>query len=444
MADITMNIKDTRRIAILDKVKEKTLTQAQAAEALNITARQVRRLLRRYRDNGASGVIHKLRGLPGNHQASTDLLDQALMTIREKYSDFSVTLAHEKLVEHHAFTYSRETLRQAMLEVGMWQVKRKPKVVIHELRERRKQEGELIQIDGSPHDWFEGRAEYCSLLVFIDDATGRLKYLQFVAHETTEGYFAGIKHYVENNGKPKSLYSDRHGIFRVNTNKKGTASVSDETGLTQFGRAMNELGIELIFANSPQAKGRVERVNQTLQDRLPKEMRLAGINSWDEGNKFLLQYMEEFNQRFAVSPAIPESAHTPLTAEEKLENILVQKFTRLVSKTLTLSFGNKLYQIVANPGLNARVLSGQRVEILVDSKEEVTIVYRSEYLNYKVLLTHKTAQVIDSKRLNDKVDSLTQKLPPKSKAHTPAANHPWRSFSINKANSYQKPLLITS
>lgn len=440
MADITMNIKDTRRIAILDKVKEKTVTQAQAAETLAITTRQVRRLLKRYKDHGASGVIHKLRGFPGNHQADERLLDQALETIRIKYPDFSVTLAHEKLVELHGFTYSRETLRQAMLEVGMWKVKRKPKVVIHQLRERRKQEGELIQIDGSPHDWFEGRAPYCNLLVFIDDATGKLKYLQFVAHETTEEYFAGVKHYVENNGKPRSLYSDRHSIFRVNSRKKGTASVEDEIGSTQFARAMDELGIELIFANSPQAKGRVERVNQTLQDRLPKEMRLAGINSWAEGNQFLLQYMEKFNKRFAVAPAVFESAHVPLTTQENLEEILVQKFTRLISKNLTISFQNKLYQIMLNPGLNARVLQGQALQVSVDHKGEVTMVYKGEQLPYKIIVIHRTAHTVDSKLLNDKVDSITQKLPPRSKAHTPAANHPWRNGPLN---NYQKSLLIT-
>jgi len=440
MADITMNIKDTRRIAILDRINERTMTQTQAAEALAITARQVRRLLKRYKACGARGVIHKLRGLPANNLADSRLLDSALETIRLKYPDFSVTLAHEKLMELHGFTYSRETLRQAMLDVGMWKVKRKPNIVIHQLRERRQQEGELVQIDGSPHDWFEGRAPYCNLLVFIDDATGKLKYLQFVAHETTEGYFAGIKYCLETYGKPKSLYSDRHSIFRVNTTKRGTASVADETGLTQFGRAMDELDIELIFANSPQAKGRVERVNHTLQDRLPKEMRLAGISSWTEGNQFLLQYMEKFNQKFSVSPVIPESAYTPLNMEEKLEEILVQKFTRLLSKTLTISFQNKLYQISLNPGLNAHVLQGQALQVLLDHKGEVTIVYKGEILSYKVLVVRHTAQIVDSKLLNDKVDNIVQKLPPKSKAHTPAMNHPWRSIS---ANNYQKQLLIT-
>lgn len=441
MADITMNIKDTRRIAILDRVKQKTMTQAQAAEALAITTRQIRRLLKRYHDGGVLGVIHKLRGLPGNNQVNSKLLDSALDTIRLRYPDFSVTLAHEKLVERHGFNYSRETLRQAMLEVGMWKVKRKPKLITHQLRERRQQEGELIQIDGSPHDWFEGRVEYCSLLVFIDDATGKLKYLQFVPHETTDGYLAGVKHYIETNGKPRSFYSDRHSIFRVNSRKRGTADVEDEIGSTQFARAMDELDIELIFANSPQAKGRVERVNQTLQDRLPKEMRLAGINSWAEGNLFLQHYINEFNERFAVPPAISESAHTPLTPEENLDEILVQKFTRLISKTLTLSFGNKLYQILVGSDLNARVLQGQRVQIMRDNMGKVMIVYKGKCLNYQVLTVHQTAQVIDSKLLNDKVNHILQKIPPKnSKAHTPAANHPWRNFPI----SHQEPLLITS
>lgn len=439
MVDITMNIKDTRRIAILDRVKEKTMTQAQAAEALAITARQVRRLLKRYKDLGALGVIHKLRGTVSNNQANIKVLDSALETIRLKYPDFSVTLAHEKLVKHHGFTYSRETLRQAMLEVGMWKVKRKSKVIVHELRERRRQEGELVQIDGSPHDWFEGRAEYCTLLVFIDDATGRLMYLQFVPHETTDGYLAGMKDYIQVNGKPQSLYSDRHSIFRINSRKRGTAGVEDEIGSTQFARAMRELHIELIFANSPQAKGRVERVNQTLQDRLPKEMRLAGVNSWVEGNKFLLEYMDEFNQKFAVPPVIAESAHVPLRPEEKLEEILVQKFTRLLSKTLTISFQNKLYQMILNPGLSARVLQGQRVQILVDNTGGVKIIYKSETLNYRVLVVHHTAQIVDSKLLNDKVDGIVQKLPPRSSVYTPAADHPWRSFSLN----HQKPLLIT-
>jgi len=438
MADITMNIKDTRRIATLDRIKEKTMTQAQAAGVLAITTRQVRRLLKRYQDGGASGVVHKLRGLPGNHQADTKLLDQALDTIRKKYSDFSVTLAHEKLVKHHSFTYSRETLRVAMMEVGLWQVKRKPKTTVHPIRDRRVCEGELVQIDGSPYDWFEGRAEYCTLLVFIDDATGKLKYLQFMLHETTVGYLAGVKRYVETNGKPQSLYSDRHSIFRVNSRKRGSAEVTDETGVTQFDRAMHELGIELIFANTPQAKGRVERVNQTLQGRLPKEMRLLKINSLEEGNRYLPTYMEEFNKQFGVVATSSRNAHRPLEVQEKLEEILVQKHVRVISKSLTVSCGNKLFQITPRQGSDGRVLWHQRVEIRHDSNDRISICYQGRTLDYTVVKVHQTGHVVDSKRLNDIVDKLKDK--PLRRYASPTPNNPWRNFTFGQ----NRPLLITS
>lgn len=438
MADITMNIKDTRRIAILDRVEEKTMTQAQAAEVLAITDRQVRRLLKRYQDHGASGVIHKLRGLPGNHQADTRLLDEALDIVRQQYPDFSVTLAHEKLVKLHRFTYSRETLRSAMMEVGLWHVKRKPKTIAHPIRDRRECEGELVQIDGSPHDWFEGRAPYCTLLVFIDDATGKLKYLQFMLHETTVGYMAGVKHYLEENGKPQSLYSDRHSIFRVNSRKRGAAEVTDEVGITQFDRAMHELDIELIFANSPQAKGRVERMNETLQGRLPKEMRLLKINSLEEGNRYLPTYMEEFNKQFGVVAISSRDAHRPLKAQEKLGEVLVQKHVRIVSKSLTVSYENKLLQIKPRTGSDGRVLWHQRVEIRHDSNDRISISYQSRNLEYTVVKVHQNSHVVDSKRLNHTVDKLRDK--PLRKYASPALNNPWRNFTFGQ----KRQLTITS
>ncbi len=423
-----MNIRDTRRIAILDKLKEKSIKQAAAAQALGVSVRQVRRLLRRYKDEGASGVIHKLRGVPGNHQADERILDQALDTIRSRYSDFSMTMAHEKLVAYNAFPYSRETLRRAMIATGLWSPKRQKKLVIHQIRMRRAMEGELVQIDGSPHDWFEGRAEYCSLLVFIDDATGKLKYLQFVPHETTLAYMAGLGSYILVNGKPRSLYSDRHSIFRVNARKGGSAGITDELGLTQFGRICQELGIELIFANSPQAKGRVERVNQTLQGRLPKELRLRGINTLEEGNRYLPQFMEEFNQQFGVLPASPELTNIPLSKDENLPQILVQKDTRMISKTLTISYGNKLFQVTPPPGTTGRALVHAQVEIWQDTVGVVTIHTQGRVLEYSVVATTQTGRITDSKRLNTLVDQLK---PRKIQRYaTPAPDHPWRNFSL--------------
>lgn len=409
MGDITMNIRDTRRIAILDKLKEKSMKQGKAAGLLGISVRQVRRLLSRYKRDGAKGVIHKLRGLPGNHQADEKILDTALDTIRNKYSDFSIAMAHEKLVKHHGFPYSHETLRVAMIAASMWKPRNKPKLIVHPIRLRRTREGELVQIDGSPHDWFEGRAEYCNLIVFIDDATGKLKYLQFVPHETTIVYMDGLSHYIKANGKPVALYSDRHGIFRVNSKKKGSASIDDEINLTQFARAAEELSIELIFANSPQAKGRVERVNETLQGRLPKEMRLLGINTLEAGNQYLPTFIEEFNNQFGVAPASPVNAHIPLAPNEILEEILVKKETRIVSKNLSISYGSKLFQITPAERAGGCALVHLKIEVHEDAKEEITLHHKGRLLKYEVVSTTHTGHIVDSKQLNEVVDQLKPK-----------------------------------
>ncbi|MBU2459686.1 ISNCY family transposase [Patescibacteria group bacterium] len=304
-----MSVKEVNRVSILDQLKRKAMKQKKAAHVLGISVRQIRRLLKTYRREGTRGLVHKLRGIPSNNQAEAVILDRAIATVRERYHDFSVTLAHEKLTDHHGFPYSRETLRHAMMTVGLWTSTRQPIPVIHDLRDRRAAEGELVQVDGSPHAWFENRGPSCTLLVYIDDATGKLLHLAFAKSETTNAYFAATKEYLKKRGKPLALYVDRHGVFRVNATKALTARVEDSNGRTQFGRAMEELGIELIFANSPQAKGRVEKANQTLQDRLVKELRLQGIKSMEEGNRFLPKFIEEFNQKFSVVPKSPVNLH---------------------------------------------------------------------------------------------------------------------------------------
>lgn len=439
MGDITMNIRDTRRIAVLDKLKEKSMKQGAAAVALGITVRQVRRLLRRYKDGGAESVIHKLRGLPGNHQADEKVLDAALDTVRNKYSDFSITMAHEKLVKYHGFPYSHETLRVAMIRVGMWKVHNKPKLVVHPIRLRRTKEGELVQIDGSPHDWFEGRAEYCDLIVFIDDATGKLKYLQFVPHETTIAYMDGLSHYIKANGKPRALYSDRHGIFRVNSKKRGSADISDEINLTQFGRAAKELSIELIFANSPQAKGRVERVNKTIQGRLPKEMRLRGINTLEAGNQYLPTFMEEFNSQFGVAPASSDNAHIPLSPHEILEEILVKKETRTVSKNLSITYGSQTLQVMPAERASGRGLVHLKIEVHEDSQGEITLHHKGRLLKYEVVSTTHTGHIVDSKRLNEVVDNLA---PQTAKEYNSLIeDEPWLLFTPKPTH---QPLFATT
>ena len=208
-----MSMKEINRVSILDQLKRKAIKQKRAASILGMSVRQVRRLFRAYRRDGTKGLVHKLRGIPSNNKADAAALDAAIVTVKQRYHDFSVTLAHEKLAQFHQFPYSRETLRAAMMTVGLWTPKRQPHPVIHELRDRRSSEGELVQVDGSPHLWVEDRGPYCTLLVYIDDATGKLLHLSFAASETTNAYFAATKVYVEHHGKPLAFYVDRHGVF---------------------------------------------------------------------------------------------------------------------------------------------------------------------------------------------------------------------------------------
>ena len=271
----------------------------------------------------------------------------------------------------------------------------------------------MIQIDGSPHDWFEGRAEPCVLLVFIDDATGQVVQLLFVECESFFSYCQAAEDYFQRHGKPVAFYSDRHGIFRVNVPSTGAGQA-----LTQFGRAMQELDIQIICANSPQAKGRVERVIQTLQDRLPKEMRLRGIANLIDGNAYLPEFMADLNQRFAVEARSAVNAHRPLTAKEDLARILTWQETRILSKNLTLQFQKIVYQIQTDRPTYA--LRKAQVTVCLNAQEEITILYNGQALPYSIYKQQaKQAEIVSSKQLNHVLQETC--LPPK-----PAPDHPWR------------------
>jgi transposase len=298
--NLTMSVKEINRIAIMEKLVSGDIKVKQAASSLQLSTRQVKRLKKSFTLLGVKGLIHKSRGKASSRKVPGKEIARALRIVGKKYPDFGPTFALEKLKELHGITFSRETLRGAMIGNGMWKPKKQRYVVVHQQRKRRIREGELVQVDGSPHLWFENRGPYCTLLVFIDDATGKLKHLMFARAETTNDYFRATDAYIRQFGKPVALYTDKHGVFRVNTKRNNMASVDDANGLTQFGRAMQELAITLIFANSPEAKGRVEKANGTLQDRLVKEMRLKGISNLKDGNLYLPEFMEAYNQRFSV------------------------------------------------------------------------------------------------------------------------------------------------
>ena len=422
---ISMSIKESERIPVLDKLMKKELKQKHAAKMLHLSVRQIQRLVKRYKRLGVTGIPHTLRGILSNHRTSEIRINNALEILRARYADFGVTLAHEKLTEHHGITFCRETLRKTMISAQLWKPHHKKYTALHQIRDRRSCEGELVQLDGSPHDWFEGRSPSCTLLVFIDDATGKLKHLKFVISESTTAYFLATKEYFLLYGKPLAFYLDKHGVFRVNTTKAHTAAVDDSNGLTQFGRAMGELTIELIFAETPQAKGRVERVNQTLQDRLVKEMRLRGISTMETANAYLPGFMNDFNRRFAVVPKDKANVHRPLLSHENLDQILSEQHTRVLSKQLTLSYQNRIYQIKTDRPTYA--MRHAPVVVRKGENDQVTIEYKGKQLEYMVLTQQPKAEIVDSKQLNLVVNHIRQeRIHHSEKAHTPKQNHPWR------------------
>src|SRR5215216_1833100 len=314
---LQMSAKELTRLEVMQRPTQKRMSQKEAGSMLSLSTRQIKRLLKRYRQDGAAGLVSKHCGQKANNRLSEEVKRKALNLLKAKYQGFGPTLAHEKLVEKEKLKLSDESVRKLMITEGLWKAHKAKKVAVHQLRERRACFGELVQIDGSPHDWFEGRAERCTLLVFIDDATGKLLQLRFVESESFFSYALAAEAYFRQHGKPVAFYSDKHGIFRVNVPSTGSGAA-----LTQFGRAMQELDIQIICANTPQAKGRVERVIQTLQDRLPKEMRLRKLCSWEAGTAYLPEFLADFNTRFAEEPRSDVNAHRPLTPKDDLARIL--------------------------------------------------------------------------------------------------------------------------
>ena len=421
--DILMSQKEVKRAQILDLLIEGKISQQEASKRLGVTTRQVRRLTRRYQAAGLAGLVSKKRGRASNRRLDEATLAHAIQLIATHYSDFGPTLACEKLAELHDVRLSVESTRQLMIKAGHWRPRKGGTVCAHPMRERRARFGEMIQIDGSPHDWFEGRGEYCTLLVFIDDATGRLTQLRFAPTETTLGYMSVLHDHILAHGVPVALYSDKHSIFRIN------AKEADPEAETQFSRAARELGIECIHAHSPQAKGRVERANQTLQDRLVKEMRLAGINTMDEANAWLPGYIEQYNRRFAVEPKDASDAHLAYsgTPETLLRTLSVQ-VTKTLSKNLSCQHQNQLLQVATTgTGLGLR---GARVTIHEHFDGNQELLWKNRKLTYGVMSKpQRQSAVADGKSVNAQVDKAMVR---RTTGHKPAADHPWRKMSVGK------------
>jgi len=413
---LTMSTAEVTRLEIMQRIESRTLKQCEAAKQLGLSKRQIIRLVKEYRKKGPAGLISKRRGKQRNRSHSKDFKEKVMSLVHKHYADFGPTLAAEKLEERDKLSINKETLRQWMMTEGLWKGKRQKTCTVHQHRARRSCLGELVQIDGSLHDWFEGRAERCCLLVFIDDATSRLLSLRFEKAETTRGYFRATRDYINRCGRPLTFYNDKHGIFRINI-----AEAKSGTGESQFGRAMRELGIEVICANSPQAKGRVERANSTLQDRLIKELRLQKISDMASANAFLPAFMEAHNKRFAVAAANSTDAHRKgLPKEEALDLIFTKQCVRTLSKNLELSYDNIIYQIqISGKGYGMR---RSKVTICDDGKDHITLLYKGKVLTYKVFdKKNRPAPIATSKEIGEKRAWRIS-------SHKPKADDPWRGY----------------
>ncbi|ALG74237.1 transposase [Azospirillum thiophilum] len=396
MGWVSMSERELQRVEVLGEIVNGQRSVASASSCLGLSERQVWRLLARYKSGGGGALAHRGRGRPSNRRLDSELRERALELVRTHYRDFGPTLAAEMLADRHGLTVSRETLRQWMAETGLW-LSRRQRRQFHPPRLRRERLGELVQIDGSEHRWFEERGDPCTLLVFIDDATGRLMQLRFVASESAFSYFAALEGYLAAHGRPLAFYSDKHSVFRVSQSE-----AKGGQGMTQFGRALAELTIEILCANSSQAKGRVERVNRTLQDRLVKELRLAGITGIEAGNAFLPGFIERFNARFAVPPARPDDGHRPLTVTpDRLREILCWREQRHVGQQLTLSYERK--RIMLDVTDLTEGLVGQYVDTYAFADGRLELRWKGAALSYQAFdkdqrVLH--ADIVENKRLS--------------------------------------------
>ena len=419
---LTMRVREIDKLKVIHEVLQKRLKQRQAARQLGLGTRQVIRLCKRVRREGNRGLIHRLRGLPSNHQLQAGLLDQALNKVKTLYRDFGPTFANEKLKKIHGIVLSDSRLRCGMIQAHLW-TPHKHKVKHRAWRERRACVGELEQLDGSDHPWFEDRGPRCVLLIFIDDATSRILYGQFIPVEDTLNLLAAAKAYLLLHGRPLAFYVDKDSIYKINRQATIEEQLRDEQPLTQFTRAMKELGIEVLAAHSPQAKGRVERGFDTHQDRLVKELRLAGISTMEAANPFLKDvYIPDHNARCAVEPANHTDAHRPLLPAHRLDEILSIRTERVVGNDFTLRYHNQFFQISPAQTVRVRPKDTVLVEIRLDGSTHLR--FKDHYLrfkpiakrSYKPFYTYKKAPVAASK----------------IKPYRPPMSHPFKAASYAK------------
>jgi len=402
---ITMKQKELRQLHIVHKVLEKTLSQREASKLLGLSVRQIRRKKTRVQTEGDTGIVHKSRGKPSNNCTPPDKKKKALRLYREKYWDFGPTLAAEKLEEIDKIKLSNETLRQWLISSGDWQKHKKFKKH-HKWRQRRHCLGEMLQGDGSHHKWFENRAPECVLMGFIDDATGRV-YARFYEYEGTIPAMDLMKRYIRKYGIPASIYMDNHSTYK----SQAKATIEDELAgrkpLSQFERGVKELGVRFIHARSPQAKGRIERLFKTFQDRVVKEMRLAGISSIKDGNKFLNVYLPKYNKRFGVIPKETTDLHLKPSSSTELDAYLCIKTPRTIRNDYTVAHNKKLYQITSRT-----------------KAKKVTV---EDRISGKIAIREDSGRVLGHVEIKDRpIKQKEKKTKNTKKKHIPPMSHPYK------------------
>ena len=401
-----MSQRELKRLHVIHNVLERELKQAEAAEILSLSNRQIRRIIKHVREEGDRGVINKSRGKPSNSSLPKKIKDKAIELYRKKYEGFGPTLASEKLLELDGLRVNDETLRRWLIGSGDWERARKSRKHRH-WRPRKPRFGEMVQIDGSHHDWFEGRGPKCVLMGYIDDATGKV-YARFYDYEGTIPAMDSFKRYSKKYGIPACVYLDKHTTYKSPGKK---TLMYDEELLSQFQRAMKELAVNVKHAHSPQAKGRVERLFRTFQDRVVKEMRLKGIKTVEEANSFLTGYLPIYNSKFMVKPNEKADLHRPVPKGLNLDSILCIKKERVLKNDFTISYEGKLYQITEN------------------IKAEKVIV--EQRINRKMLITYNGVSV-KFKEITERPEKIKKPYIQKIRIpQKPQSSHPWKKFINN-------------
>jgi hypothetical protein len=397
---------ELKRLHVIQKVLERVIKQVQAAEILSLSSRQIGRIVKRIRIEGDKGIIHRSRGKPSNRRIPSKIRDKVVKLYRRQYEGFGPTLASEKLLERDGMRVSDETLRGWLLETGDWKRRRKDREH-RQWRQRKHHDGEMVQMDGSHHDWFEGRGPRCVLMGYIDDATGKV-FGRFYEYEGTIPAMDSFGRYLERYGLPLSVYLDKHTTYKSTAKPTIQDERNNSQPLSQFERALKELGVEVIHANSPQAKGRIERLFGTFQDRLVKEMRLRGIRTIKGANSFLEGYLPLYNRRFAICPQGKEDLHRPIGRGVKLEEILCIKTERTLRNDFTVAHNHKLYQIEDK-------LRGTKVMVQEGLDGSLVMIYKGQRVRFREITTRPMKQQKELPVI------VRIRKPP-----TPAPDHPWR------------------